>query len=636
MDCQDFTIDVRSIGRGRFQATVVEAPLRISPHVRFPSPIPRRTLARLRKAADELKSIKTIVPPCELGRSLYDKVFQGEVGDLFSRCRNSDLRIRLRFGLNDEEAHYLAALPWELLCDPAGEFLSTRLNLVRDIQSPHPHDALEVEPPLRILVVSEEPKGLPDLRVEEELGRLKKALQKLRKDGLVELIPLRNPTPDRLRDFLQDETAHVLHFIGHGGYHAESGTGAVFFARPDESEQQVHGEMLSDYLKDLPDLRLVVLNSCMTARYKGHTGARLDCGVASALVERTGVLAVVANQYSISHDAAIDLGGILYGRIAAGMAVDSALTEARMRLRHRSHEWATPVLFLGAEDGKLFAMERREILSAARLARTARSEAQPVRLGIRSIDGYGKNMRNEVDDFLDLTMFFEDRRYILREELWQEEIFPQVRDFLGKYVDERRPLLLDFAAHASIAFAAGWVLEAKSGLDVRVHQRIQGDGTLAWHPKDLPVPEDRLWLDRPDLELSPTASDVAVALAVSQPTVPEEARDYIERKGLPVARVLQAVIAPQPGGRSVEGGAHSLRLAQDLLPRVRQRRPHERGGNVHLFCAAPNALVFYLGQISRSFGRIVLYEYPFGEKDSWGKYQRSIELEVPGRKLEGW
>ena len=24
---------------------------------------------------------------------------------------------------------------------------------------------------------------------------------------------------------------------------------------------------------------------------------------------------------------------------------------------------------------------------------------------------------------------------------------------------------------------------------MRVHQRIQGDGTLPWHPKDLPVPE---------------------------------------------------------------------------------------------------------------------------------------------------
>ncbi len=635
MDCQDFTIDVRSTGRGRFQATVVEAPLRISPHVRFSSPIPRRTLARLRKTADELKSLKTILSPREVGRVLYETVFRDEVGDLFLKCRSSVLRIRLRFGLNDEEADYLAALPWELLCDRDDEFLATSLNLVREIQSPHPHDVLEVEPPLRILVVSEEPQGLPDLRLEEELGRLERALQDLRQAGLVELIPLRNPTPDRLRDFLQDETAHVLHFIGHGGYHAESGTGAVIFARPDESEQQVHGVMLSTYLQDLPDLRLVVLNSCMTARYKGHTGARLDCGVASALVEKTGVLAVVANQYSISHDAAIDLSGILYGRIAAGMAVDSALTEARMRMRYRSHEWATPVLFLGAEDGRLFAMERRKVLSAAGLARTARSEAQPIRLGIRSIDDYGKNMKNEVDDFLDLTMFFEDR-YILREELWQEEVFPQVRDFLGKYVDERRPLLLDFAAHTSIAFAAGWVLEAKSGLDVRVHQRIQGDGTLPWHPKDLPVPEERLWLDRPDLELSPAAPDVAVALAVSQPTVPEEARAYIERKGLPVGRVLQAVIAPQPGGRSVQGGAHSLRLAQDLLPRVRQRRPHERGGDVHLFCAAPNALTFYLGQISRSFGRIVLYEYPIGEKDSWGRYQRSIELAVPGRNLEGW
>ncbi|HEX3126739.1 MAG TPA: SAVED domain-containing protein, partial [Thermoanaerobaculia bacterium] len=217
------------------------------------------------------------------------------------------------------------------------------------------------------------------------------------------------------------------------------------------------------------------------------------------------------------------------------------------------------------------------------------------------------------------------------------EVLPQVQDFLRKHADEDRPLVLDMAAHASIAFAAGWVLEAKSGLDVRVRQRMMGEGVLDWHPKDGPVPEGPLWRDESDLALDGNARDLAVALAVSQATVPEEALDYVQRKGLPVGRILKAVIAPEPGPRSVAGGAHSLRLAQSLIPRIRQRRPHERGGSVHLFSAAPNALVFYLGQLSRSLGgRIVLYEYPFGEKDSWGRDQRSIELEVAGRDLSDW
>ncbi len=634
MEYQDFTIDVRTVGSGQFEATAVESPMRESPRVFFSDPIPRETLDKLLKAP--------VSSTREMGRALYDALFQDRLADLFMRCRaglprdgSSGLRIRLRFSLDEEDTAYLASLPWELLCDPAGQFLAKDLStpVVREIQSPHPQGSLAMEPPLRILVVGEAPSDMPDLKLKLEMERLEAALGTLREKGHVELIPLENPTVDTLRNFLLKEPVHVLHFIGHGGYHVSSGTGALFFVKTDGTQIQVDGEMFADYLKGIPDLRLVVLNSCWSARYLGHAGARPDCGVASTLVERTGVLAVVANQYSISHDAAIDFSGTVYGLIAAGHGVEAALTESRMRISHRSHEWSTPVLFLGARDGKLFTMEPRKPQVGAILSKP---EIRPVRLGIRSFDGWGKDMEKWNDETLDLTSLFKDKedgtgksRYIERQEDWQEKIFPEVRDFLLKHIDERQPLLLDLAAHASIAFAAGWVLEGKSGLDVRVCQRTQGEGKLDWHPKDRPVPEGQLWLDEPDIEVSSEGKDVAVALAVSQPTVPEEALDYVQGQDLPVGRILRAVIAPEPGGRSVQGGAHSLRLAQALLPRIRRRRPHERGGRVHLFCSGPNALVFYLGQLSRSFGRIVLYEYPFGEEDSWARYMPSIELPPP-------
>jgi hypothetical protein len=63
--------------------------------------------------------------------------------------------------------------------------------------------------------------------------------------------------------------------------------------------------------------------------------------------------------------------------------------------------------------------------------------------------------------------------------------------------------------------------------------------------------------------------------------------------------------APEPGPRSVASGAHALQLALALLSRVRQRQ---------------------LGQLSRSFGKVVLYEHPFGVEDAYGKYRPSIEL----------
>lgn len=639
MKYQDFVIDVRSNAAGTFSARVIGSPFSDCPEVSFPRPIPRETVAKLRSASDRLKKAADIPTEKEMGQALHRALFQGAVADLLARSKgkisgeDKGLRIRFKFRLDDSEAEYLAAVPWELLCDADGSFYSTDLKtpVVRDIQGPHTHGTLAVPPPLRILVVGEQAAGTPDLKVDVEIDRIQNAVAKVEGAGRVEIIPFRNPTVDDLRDLLLLKPVHVLHFIGHGGYRFESSTGALFFVKRDRSEQQVDGEMMADYLKNVPDLRLVVLTACQSARYAGRE-VPTDCGVASTILERTEIPAVVANQYSISHDAAIDFSAILYGLIAAGWDVDAALTEARMRIRYREEhgrEWSTPILFLGAPDGKLFSLEPE-----ARPIRPSPQAAEPLRLGIRSMVGRSMGMEARSHHVLDLCRYFDDR-FIRRQEDWQAEILPQVSEFLGKYADEDRPLVLEMPTHTSIAFAAGWVLEAKSGLDVRVPQPTMGEGRLEWHPRDGTAPDGDLWLDEPDEDFG-EAPDVAIAVGISQETVPDQVRDFVQRKRLPVGRVLKAEIAPAPGQTSVKGGAHCLRLAQTLLPRIRRRRPHERNGCDHLFLSAPNAFNFYLGQLSRSLGWVILYEHPFGQRDAWGKYQRSIELEVPGRSLEDW
>jgi CHAT domain-containing protein/CBASS immunity sensor of nucleotide second messenger signals len=660
MEYQDFTIDIRSAGSGRFEATANAVSFRDTPRVYFLAPIEKEALQSLHASFDRPgteigKGLPEEMSPRKLGERLYSALFQGEMADLLVRCRaavppdeRSGLRLRLRFQINDPEAAYLAALPWEWLWDPrAAEFLSADLGtpLVRDLAAAQPRGALHVEPPLRILVVDAAPGTMKELNLKLEIERMAEALGLLMDGGQVELLQLARATPEELRDVLRDEEIHVLHFMGHGGYHPGSGMGAVFFVGDQGKKDQVDGEMFAAYLKRIPSLRLVVLNACKTALHAGKMGAPLCEGVASAVLERTGVPAVVANQYSISDPAAIAFSETFYGRIAAGDGVDEALTEARLRLRHRTSEWATPVLFLTAPDGKLFAMEPTDPVARRRSVLVARPQpeaAVPVRLGVRSFVGWGRDMEARNDAVLDLTQYFDpdspNGRFIKEKEWWQEKVFPDLRTFLLASIDERRPLLLDFAAHSSIAFAAGWLLEPKSGLDVRVRQRTGSEGEFEWSPTDGREPEGCLWLDRPDVELDAEAPDVAAALSVSQPAVAEHVKEFIRREGCPIGRIVDAVV-PEPGPRSVRGGAHSLRLAQALLPRVRQRRPHEREGRVHFFCAAPNALVFYLGQLASSLERVVLYEFPFRVEGSYGRYQKSIELPPPGeakRIPEGW
>ena len=444
----------------------------------------------------------------------------------------------------------------------------------------------------------------------------------------MELIPLAVPTAEAMREALldQDKEIHVLHFMGHGGYDSRSGAGAIFFEKSDGADDQVDGEELAAFLKRIPSLRLVVLNSCKTARHKGSLGSPSNYGAAAKVLLRTGIPALVAHQCSISSAAAIQFSKIFYREIARGAGVDEAITEVRLRMWRKSAEWGNSVLFLNGPTARVLALKSgRRGKSAGTGGPPA--EAGPVRLGVRSIDGWGSDMEDSNDHVLDITGLFQGRR-IKDKSWWQERVFPKLRTFLKLYVEERRPLLLDFAAHSSIAFAAGWLLEPKSGLDVRIRQRTGGVEGFEWHTRDGSDPGGPLWQEREERGLERRASDVAVALSVSQPDVAEEVEDFIRKRKLSVGRLLDAVIAPEPCGRSVKGGEHAFRLAQALQTSSGRAFP-ERSGRVHFFCSGPNALVFYLGQLASSLGRIVLYEYPFRAENSYGRYQKSIELPPP-------
>lgn len=646
MDYQDLRIDLRSGTRGRFEASVAEAPLADNPRVTFKEPIAWDVLVEMHHAFDapgvEIEErVKALpAPPRTLGRQVFSGVFKNRVKEVFRLSRQAvlaqgdGLRLRLRFAPRDPQAAYLAALPWEWLWDSEEEtFLATNLQtpVIREIAAPTLRTRLDVELPLRILVVDAAPKTMHELNLKLETVRMAEALDPLIREGKVELVRLPKADKDLLRDALLDEGIHVLHFMGHGGYEQDSGTGAIFFERDDGGLDQVDGEMFAAYLKLRPEsnLRLVVLNACKTARYAGRIGSRSRFSLPVAVLSRTGIPAVIANQYSISDSAAIDFSKWFYGGIAAGKSLEEAITEARLRLWSRTEEWGTSVLFLTAPDGRIFTVQPGPPKPVTVPVTKYRAEEAPVLLGVRSFAGHGGDMEGRNFKVLDFVPLFNER-FIRDRAWWQERIFPDLSAFLQEWVDLRRPLVLDMAAHCSIAFAAGWLLEPKSGLDVTVPQRIGGAGTLPWHPNDGSEPAGALWQDRPEIVLDPEGPDLAVAISISQPDVAAHVQEFVRLKALPVGRILDATIHPEPGQTSVHGGAHCLRLAQALMPRLLTRYPHERSGHVHIFAAAPNAFTFYLGQLASSLGRIVLYEYAFKAEDNFGRYQRSIELPPPG------
>jgi tetratricopeptide (TPR) repeat protein len=291
----------------------------------------------------------------QFGGRLYQAVFTGAVGECLRRstdraqAENKTLRIRLRLS----DCPELADLPWEFLYDAGDDWfiaLSDATPVVRYVQLPVQPRPLRLSLPLRILVIKSEPADHDRLDLAGEWARVEDALGDLTAAGAVICTQLPVPTLSELRRTLLREQFHVLHYMGHGGF-TGSGGGVLLFTGQDGRGVRVTGEQLSVMLKDHTSLRLAVLNACEAGR---TDPADPFGGIADTLVRR-GIPAVIAMQFEVSDTAAVEFAPALYGALAAGRAVDAAVSEARKAMYAVSPlEWATPVLHLRADDARLF------------------------------------------------------------------------------------------------------------------------------------------------------------------------------------------------------------------------------------------------------------------------------------------
>ena len=301
--------------------------------------------------------------PEQVGGELFRTLFQGELLKAFQGCLakargGPGLRIRLR--LND--VPHLAGLPWEYLYDAEGRgflALSGRTPVVRYLELSEGLDTLLVEPPLRVLAVISTPQGYRELaEADAEWRRLGAALKPLLKSGLIEVERLARPTPEALEARLRTgEPVHVLHFVGHGGFSELRGEGVLVFEDEHGNGVPVGGPSLAYLLQDHPSLRLAVLNACNGAR-SSHENT--FAGTAQVLVQR-GVPAVIAMRSEVMDETACGFAEKFYRALASGLPVDACVGEVRRALAaERNPEWGTPVLYLRATDGRLFAFEGGE------------------------------------------------------------------------------------------------------------------------------------------------------------------------------------------------------------------------------------------------------------------------------------
>ena len=300
--------------------------------------------------------------PQRLGDDLFRAVFSGPVLSLFERSMGMlhgsqrGLRIKIHIDPEDPSLTQLSSLPWEFIYrKDTRDFLnlSKFTPIVRYLDVQRPFSPLPLERPLRILVVLSDPPEYVALDLERERALIEKTWA--RQEG-IEVDFMERVSITALQQRLVHERYHVLHYMGHGAFDEYSGQGVLVMQDAAGHGQLVDGSSLGILLRDVRSLRLAFLNACDTATVTRDQGLDPFAGVASAMV-MAGIPAVVAMQFPISDEAAINFSGTFYPLLAQGNPVDVAVAEGRRAIRlvdSRSMEWGTPVLFMRAPKGDIF------------------------------------------------------------------------------------------------------------------------------------------------------------------------------------------------------------------------------------------------------------------------------------------
>jgi CHAT domain-containing protein len=146
----------------------------------------------------------------------------------------------------------------------------------------------------------------------------------------------------------------MVQFIGHGIY--KGGRGYLAFVDEDTGGTwRVDEARFANLFMGHDDhLGLICLVSCESARSEDPQGF---AGLAPKLVQR-GLPAVLAMQYQVYIDTAKIFLDEFYSAVAARKPIDWAAQAARNAIALEfgldNREFATPVLYMRAEDGNIF------------------------------------------------------------------------------------------------------------------------------------------------------------------------------------------------------------------------------------------------------------------------------------------
>jgi hypothetical protein len=371
----DFDLKITREGK-QYKAQVLESPSGEASHV-FKLPFNRIELenlilrlgkvrgSKIRGFRDEMEAAR------EIGGRLFEAVFGGNVQTVFRSSvekTRKDETVGLRLKLKLQEVPELTNIPWEFLFDEMeNSFLaqSNQTPIIRYRELARGIKPLQTKAPIRILVMISNPSDLPQLDVKHEWKLLKEAFKAFEEHGIIEMKLLENATSAELMRTLHKGTYHIFHYIGHSLFDERQEIGILALEDEYGKSSDMRADRLATLLNDHQSMRLVLLNSCESAK-----GSPVDpfAGVATSLIQK-GIPAVIAMQFSITDKAAIAFAQWFYWSLAQGFPVDAAVATARkaIYMLPNNVEWGTPVLYMRSKDGNLFDLDPQEKQHVAEL-----------------------------------------------------------------------------------------------------------------------------------------------------------------------------------------------------------------------------------------------------------------------------
>jgi SMODS-associated and fused to various effectors sensor domain len=202
------------------------------------------------------------------------------------------------------------------------------------------------------------------------------------------------------------------------------------------------------------------------------------------------------------------------------------------------------------------------------------------------------------------------QRYLQDGRKWQRDIRPKVEEFLRAAVKRSHKLRLILDAHASIAFLAGSVLDLKSSVDTQLVQKGRV-GRSVWRADD-PLGANATRFTIED-EVVGDGNEIAIAISVARAATPD-ARAYVAAQLPRVGRLLTYALPQGPGQTVVAGGGHAAALAEQVSNHLRAVKQKSPASMVHIFAAAPNSLLYFLGQEHQAIAPCIVYEFDFDSR----------------------